>query len=184
MKMYKGQFVFIKDDFLSKYFPPVIGKDGKSNYINHDKGRPFFYVFDETDDIAWVVPVSSDKTGKYHKKYEFYKNHETKEIPNWFAVGNVDDIDCSFNLSMMFPVPKSEIDHVYYSRKYHYFPIRKLEGIKIINLAVNYKKINDANIKKGFEEIIKSPYKEILKDLGLDKEKAFDEININDDIEV
>lgn len=171
MKTIIGQFVFIKDEFLDKYFPPIKTAGGKIHNINHGKGRPFFYVFDETEDLAWVVPVSSDKSGKKHEKYNEYLNKATKEKPNWIALGKVDDVDSVFNLSGMFPVPKNMIDHIYYSKRYKFYPISKIEGAKIITLAKKYKAQNEINTEYNLDEIIKSPYKEILKDYYKSKDK-------------
>jgi len=144
MDLAVGQFVFLKDSYISKHFPIYQNKTSK----------PYFFVFDINNDLISLVPVTSDKTNKYHNKYNEYQSKATKDRPNYIALGRVDDIDSAFKLSNIFIANKEDIDHIYYSKKYGFYPISKIEGKKIIRLAKEYWKTNETNINIGLTKII------------------------------
>ena len=113
MKIKKGCFYFIKDE----YFEKVKDKELMQNN-EYKKKRPCFYCFkdEKVDNLFWFIPISS-RTDKYKKIYnKKVKNQmENNKKPNvdTLVFGKVNNDDRVFLIQNMFPIIEKYINDTY-----------------------------------------------------------------------
>ena len=113
MKIRKGYFYFIKDEFFEK----VQDKELMQNKENGVK-RPCFFFFWDTniDDLYWFIPISS-KIEKYKLIYEkkIKKQLDNNKKPNvdTLVFGEVNSENRVFLIQNMFPIIEKFISDTY-----------------------------------------------------------------------
>ena len=143
MKIEKGKFYFIKDE----YFKLVKDKELCKNKERGTK-RPCFYCFkDKTDsNLIWFIPISS-KIEKYKKIYD--KKIKRNSIVDTIVFGYVEGEKRAFLIQNMFPTTKEYIVEKYIKNK------RDVIVNKRLNKELEYK----ANkilvlVEKGYTNLV------------------------------
>ena len=111
MKIEKGKFYFIKDE----YFKLIKDKELCKNKERETK-RPCFYCFkDKTNsNLIWFIPISS-KIEKYERIYN--KKLEKNNIVDTIVFGYVEGEKRAFLIQNMFPTAKEYIIEKYIKNK-------------------------------------------------------------------
>lgn len=111
MKIEKGKFYFIKDE----YFELIKDKELCKNKERGTK-RPCFYCFkDKTNsNIIWFIPISS-KIEKYEKIY--HKKLKRNKVVDTIVFGYVEGEKRVFLIQNMFPTTKEYIIEKYIKNK-------------------------------------------------------------------
>lgn len=143
MKVEKGKFYFIKDEF----FELVKDKELCTNKENGNK-RPCFYCFKDKNDqnLIWFIPISS-KLEKYKKIY--HKKMERTGVVDTIVFGYVEGEQRAFLIQNMFPTTEK-----YIVQKY----IRQNRDV-VINEKLNREIQVKANkiltlVEKGYDRIV------------------------------
>lgn len=143
MKIEKGKFYFIKDEFFE------LVKD-KELCANKERGtkRPCFYCFKDKnyEKLIWFIPISS-KLEKYKRIYS--KKMQRTGIVDTIIFGYVEGEERAFLIQNMFPTTKKYIIEKY---------IRQNRDVTI-NEKLNKEIQTKANkilklVEKGYDKIV------------------------------
>lgn len=143
MKVEKGKFYFIKDEF----FELVKDKELCTNKENGNK-RPCFYCFNDKkyQNLIWFIPISS-KLEKYIKIYN--KKMERTGIVDTIVFGYVEGEKRAFLIQNMFPTTEKYIIQKYIKQNRDVVVNEKLD--KEIQVKAN--KILNL-VEKGYNKIV------------------------------
>lgn len=143
MKVEKGKFYFIKDEF----FELVKDKELCTNKENGNK-RPCFYCFNDKkyQNLIWFIPISS-KLEKYIKIYN--KKMKRTGIVDTIVFGYVEGEKRAFLIQNMFPTTEKYIIQKYIKQNRDVVVNEKLD--KEIQVKAN--KILNL-VEKGYNKIV------------------------------
>ena len=160
-------FVFIKDEFFTKY--------DQNGYLMRNKGdrhsRPCFLAFSDKKEpnILWCVPISS-QTEKFEKivkskiaKQQKNGNHSPK--CNIIRFGNVLGHKKAFLIQNMFPITATYIASIYMDKQTHH-PVT-IEPSVVKDIISNSKNILKLAYH-GYDNLIFTDIKSIYNSLKLE----------------
>lgn len=102
----------VKDKFF-KDFPGYPYMDNKLEC------RPYYYLLKDTDEILWVVPMST-KVETYKRKIERIEAKRGKGNCIFYHVGVIAGIERAFSIGDMFPVTAEYINAPFTIDRIHY----------------------------------------------------------------
>jgi hypothetical protein len=117
--MNQGRFYFLVDQYFIDFPDPYLMKNKEIiEGIIHD--RPCFYAHKESDEIYWMIPISS-KIDKYRKVYQ--RNIDKYNRCDTIVFGKILDQERVFLIQNMCPATLEYIGNEYYYSFVSHIPI-------------------------------------------------------------
>ena len=127
---------------------------GKGYWMdNKQEGRPYYYMFKDSDGVMWMIPISS-QVENYKRKIERDEEKHGKGNCIYYHIGIVASEERVFLIGDMFPVTQKYIRSAFTINKVPYVSKNKKMNSELRTKAMKFKRLVETGVIKSRNDII------------------------------
>lgn len=146
MQLVEHGLYTVKDRYFTEF--------GTGHWVdNKQEGRPYYYLFQDTDGVAWMIPISS-QVDNYKRKIEREEKKRGAGQCIYYCIGLVASKERAFLIGDMFPVDERYIKAPYRIMSNHYISQNKRLNAALRRKATKFLRLVEQDVIHSRNDIM------------------------------